>query len=236
MRQTSPTGRHRITALTVAGLAVIALAACKSTTTASPAGSTLPSGQAPSDAVDPSDEPSAPVTEPSVDASQAAAGAVRCTDAIKSAVASLVTVPVGAAFNPLADSGQASSSAYACMYGIGKNAVLTGSAVVNADDDTVLVTFLGVGGPNNYANSVGFKMTPVSGVGDKAEYSFDPTSNQAPDFFALKGDTYCEVQINNGDDAATELGVKAQGDGIDASGAPTVAQKEGAICNAVFSG
>jgi len=149
-------------------------------------------------------------------------------------VTALVTVPVGVAVDPLPTS---SSQVFACEYGIGKNAGLTtGAALTAATDDTVLVSMLSVGGADQYAQAVGFKFFPVSGVGDKAEYSFFAESGQAPDFYALKGDELCSVQINPGSPDYQELGVAAQGSagGITPAGAATVAQKEGAICSAVF--
>ena len=216
----SRTGRQHVGVIVAVALATLGLAACKSSSSA--AGS---SGGAP---------PAAGGTSTTGTKAKAASGAGNCSDAIKTAVTALVTVPVGMAVDPVPTS---SSQVYACEYGIGKNAGLTTAAALTAaTDDTVLVSVLSLGGADQYAQAVGFKFFPVSGVGDKAKYSFFAESGEAPEFYALKGDEICSVQINPGDPDYKELGVAAQGSagGITADGAATVAQKEGAICSAVF--
>jgi len=215
--------RGHVGIIAALALATVGLTACKSSSSAASSGGGAPPAAA-GTATGGSTAPAA----------KAGSGGGSCTDAIKTAVTALVTVPVGVAVDPLPT---ASSLAYACEYGIGKNAGLTSaSALTTAPDDTVLVTVFSQDGANQYEQAVGFKFFPVSGVGDKAKYSFFAESGQAPDFFALKGNEYCEVQVNPGDPDYKELGVAAQGSagGITADGAATVAQKEGAVCSAAF--
>jgi len=223
-RLTSRTGRQHLGVIAAVALATFGLAACESSssTAGSGGGATAAAGGT--------------STAGAKAPAKAASGGGSCTDAIQKAVTALVTVPVGTGVNPLPTT---SSQVYACEYGIGKNAGLTtGAALQAANDDTVLVTVLNQGAADGYAQAVGDKFFPVSGVGDKAEYSFYAASGQAPDFYALKGDELCSVQINPGNPDYKELGVAAQGSagGITPDGAATVGQKEGAICIAVFGG
>lgn len=156
-----------------------------------------------------------------------------CTDAIHTAVVALVTVSVGSAVSTAGANGGTSTS---CIFGIGKNAgVSDANQLMQAEDDTVLVTVVGGAGVSMYSqNLFPGDPTPVSGVGDRAEYYYSTIVGSPPDFYALKGQTYCEVQVNAAD-APTELGVPGQNAGnISADGAKTVAAKEGAVCTAAF--
>ena len=225
---------RRYAALTAAALVALTMGACKSSSSTTSSGDSTPTatstaGSTPTAAT--------PTTTPTTSGTGGGSASTQCTDAMKTAVTALVTVPVGTAVNPMAVLGGGSNDApiFACEYGIGSSATTDATDLVAAAKDTVLVTVYGQGGTNEYNSAVGFKFFPVSGVGDKAQYSFYAAAGQAPEFYALKGDAMCHVQVNASDEPR-ELGVPAQGSagGILPAGAATVAQKEGAICTAVF--
>jgi len=224
----------RCAALTAAALAALTVAACKSS-----ADTASSSGTPPKVTSTAASTPIAPTRSTAPSSATGGGASTQCTAAMKTGVTALVTVPVGNPVNPMAPAGGGSNNApdYACMYGIGANATTDATDLIASGKDTILVTVFGQGGADQYTGAVGVKFFPVTGVGDKAEYSFYAAAGQAPEFFALKGDVLCHVQINASDEPK-QLGVPAQGSagGILPAGAATVAQKEGAICTAVFGG
>jgi hypothetical protein len=156
---------------------------------------------------------------------------VNCTDKLHQAVAAAVKVPISAGYNQLG------GIEAGCWYGIGPNSKISGSSVIVADSDTVLVTILTTNARHQYDTAVGVgPLTDLKGVGDQAKYAYSGVVQGVPDFFAIKGGIYCNVHMTISD-TATELGIKAGGgNGVPKAAAVPIARSEGDICDAVFAG
>jgi hypothetical protein len=160
---------------------------------------------------------------------QAGGGAAVCTRIKAETIAALITVPVGQPFNVLSGS----ATTFGCSYGIGPNAGLTGEAIENAQSDTFIVGVIDAAGsgvdPYSQATGLG-PMTPMSGIGDKAEYSYNSTIQEPPSVYVLLGSEFCSVSLNLSN--ASEVGLPASGvlGLVSPSKAAGLAQKEAALC------
>jgi len=124
-----------------------------------------------------------------------------------------------------------------CEYGLGANANKSGVAIVGSPE-TASINIIPNDGQAQYAAAikpvVDVVLTPLSGVGDKATFAYNSLFPKAPAVFAIKGDTYCDVELNLMN--TSDVGLAANSDAaIAPSDAAGLAQKEGAICNDVFS-
>ncbi|HEY5229868.1 MAG TPA: hypothetical protein VIJ11_03110, partial [Galbitalea sp.] len=140
----------------------------------------------------------------------------------------LINVPIGKPYNALGSD----PNNFACEYGIGKNAGLTGSAVETAADDTILIGEFGILGKSQYQTSTS-AVTPgdliaYPGLGDKASYWNE--FGRGPHLFSYKGNVACEVSMNLS--VMTEVGAGEGGamQEMSDADAATVVKREVSIC------
>jgi hypothetical protein len=134
--------------------------------------------------------------------------------------------------------GSDSAGGVECVYGIGKNAKLTGSKIEATGDDSMLITVIGYDGKSQYkhftAKDTNFGgVTATSGVGDASSYNYSSVSKMPPNFYSYKGDRYCGVALSLA--SSTEVGIPESGGDaayeISQSDAADIATKEGALCS-----
>jgi hypothetical protein len=162
-------------------------------------------------------------------AAPAATGDAACNAVSTSLLKALVNVPIGKPFNELGSD----PNDFACIYGIGSNAGLTGSAIVTTNDDTLLVTKYGQLGKTQYDTSLqdipAASVVAYPGLGDKASWWNE--FQTGPHLYAYKGNVGCEVTFVLAD--GSEVGAAAGGTMSDADAA-TVVGREAPICAAIL--
>ena len=175
-------------------------------------------------------DPSAAAPGASAATGDAACGAISMSD-----LKALVNVPIGKPYNALGSD----PSNFACEYGIGKNAGLTGSAIQTAADDTILIGKYGQLGKSQYQTSTSAVLPASSlisypGLGDKASYWNE--FGRGPQLFSYKGDVECEISMNLAD--MTEVGAGEGGalQEMSDADAAIVVKREAPICAAILGG
>jgi hypothetical protein len=162
-------------------------------------------------------------------AAPSATGDAACNVVSASLISALVKVPVGKPYNELGSD----PNDFACVYGIGSNASLTGSKIVTTNDDTLLVTRYGQLGASQYQHSVSLipagDVQTYFGLGDKAVWwnEFD----QGPHLYTYKGTVGCEVSFILAD--GSEVGA-TPGNGMSDADAASVVKREAPICAALL--
>jgi hypothetical protein len=162
-------------------------------------------------------------------AAPSATGDAACNAIPAALLTALIKVPIGKPYNELGSD----PSNFACIYGIGSNAGLTGSKIVTTNDDTLLVTRYGQLGQTQYNTSV--KIIPAAslvaypGLGDKASWWNE--FGQGPHLYAYKGNVGCEVTFILAD--GSEVGATAGG-GMSDADAAVVVKREAPICAALI--
>jgi hypothetical protein len=165
-------------------------------------------------------------------AAPSATGDAACNVISMSNLKALVNVPIGKPFNALGSD----PNNFACEYGIGKNAGLTGSAIETAADDTILIGKFGQLGKSQYQTSISnlpaSSVIAYPGLGDKASYWNE--FNRGPHLYSYKGDVACEVSMNPAD--MTEVGAGEGGAMQEMSDADAaiVVKREAPICAAIL--
>jgi hypothetical protein len=161
-------------------------------------------------------------------AAPSARGDAACSVISQADLKALINVPIGKPYNALGSD----PNNFACEYGIGKNAGLTGSAVETAADDTILIGEFGILGKTQYRTSTS-AVTPgdliaYPGLGDKASYWNE--FNRGPHLFSYKGNVACEVSMNPA--SMTEVGAGEGGATQEMSDADAaqVVKREAPIC------
>jgi hypothetical protein len=163
-----------------------------------------------------------------------ATGDAACSVISMSELKALVNAPIGKPYNALGSD----PSNFACEYGIGKNAGLTGSAIVTAEDDTILITKYGQLGKTEYQTSISdlpaSSVIAYPGLGDKASYWNE--FGRGPHLYSYKGNVGCEVSVNP--DNMTEVGAGAGGATQEMSDADAaiVVKREAPICMTILGG
>jgi hypothetical protein len=171
-----------------------------------------------------------PGTTPSAGASTSAGSPsgsgqnASCDEFTSSAFSSLTTAKIGTPLVAAAGSG----NTIACWYGIGSNSGVSGSAVEQLTSDNILVSIIGVAGPEQFKEDTSSDVnlgavTGIDGIGDKAAYNTSALSGNVPQLYAYKGNTYCHIQM---DASPSEL--------VDQSQA-AIAKDEGALCEDAFN-
>jgi hypothetical protein len=161
-----------------------------------------------------------------------AGGDAACGVISMSALKALVKVPIGKPYNALGSD----PNNFACEYGIGKNAGLTGSAIETAADDTILIGKYGQLGKTEYQTSTSIvpaaSLIAYPGLGDKASYWNE--FSRGPHLFSYKGNVGCEVSMNPA--SMTEVGAAEGGamEEMSDADAATVVKREAPICAAIL--
>jgi len=126
-----------------------------------------------------------------------------------------------------------------CEYGIGPSSHKTGTALAFAKE-TFVVETISVDAQQQYAANTKHityvKVTPLRGVGTKAVFTYNTMFPEAPAIFAIKGNVFCNVDLNLGN--TSEVGLP-RNTGASPRVLPSqqagLARREGKLCSDIFS-